>query len=519
MYGRLFLYTPRSGSKIFAKSQSPVAPRWAVETLQNGSHIIHYTAPLYCVSSSTRQHRADVGAILKHVARLPSNPRSLLAWDDRGEISFVADPRSVADIEQIVGKFGRGEGLLAAFQHAREEADIFGDGGGADTRLFAHPVSGAILHVTNGYVSTHPAHKSRASAEMEPATFGDFPRSDAHNISLQLLQALWNGMSAPVPTEAEAEQIVQNFAQWMDWCDDTTHAAEMKAMLLCPNGQELQDWANEFFEKHHRISLGFYPAYPAHWPSGIEDEITAEPTPEPITEITPEPTEEEIAAQKKNEAEALFASVWREHLRGSIGHWMAANLRHPYPCVDADADVVEAHSAICRRVAGLWAGYSDMNWRTPDLFYRATADPASLENYPDSLPPVPMNEEFGDSPNKDVWFEWLAALDPAQLLSFLVWMEIHYGQDSDLWEMIDIHNIPQKQWDVMSALSHTFPFPFPSSSVVGLDGHPTRHELAVLPPRKTQDLNNNRRRMPLSRWNVIRRHFVAIELMAEHAPA
>jgi hypothetical protein len=128
-----------------------------------------------------------------------------------------------------------------------------------------------------------------------------------------------------------------------------------------------------------------------------------------------------------------------------------------------------------------------------------------------------MNEEFGDSPNSDVWFEWLADLDPAQLLAFLTWMDLFHSQTSEMWEMIDIHNIPQKQWDAMSKISHTFPFPSPSS-VVGLDGHPTRHELTVLPPRKTQDLNNNRRRIPPHKWNVIRRHFAALVKMAEHAP-
>lgn len=518
MYGKLFLYTPRSGSKIFARSQCPSEPRWALETLHNGSHIIHYTAPLYRVPASTRQHRADVGSILRYVARTAdrsSNPRSLLAWDDRGAISFVADEKSVQEIEHLFCKFGRGEGMIEAIQHKREEAEIFGDGGGADTRLFAHPVSGAILHVTNGYVSTHPAHKSREEIEAEPATFGDLPGSDAQYVTSEVLDTLWNGMSAPVPTPEEAEQIAARFAAWMDWPDDI-HASDMKKMLLCPNGQELQDWANEFFSAHHRISLGWYPEYPAHWSSGEDEEDAGEPTPEPTPEPIAEPTPEEIAAQKKNEADAAFAETWREHLRGSIGHWMAANLNHPYPCVDADADVVEAHSAICMRIAGFWAGYSDMNWRTPDLFYRAT-DPSSLENYPDSLPPVPMNEEFGDSPNKDVWFEWLAALDPAQLLAFLLWMGNFYGQDSDLWDIIDIIDISQKQWDTMSAISHTFPFPFPRA-VCGLDGHPTRHELTVLPPRKTQDLNNNRRRIPPHKWNVIRRHFAALVKMAEHAP-
>lgn len=517
MYGRLFLYTPRSGSKIIAQSQSSTAPRWAVETLNNGSHIIHYTAPLYRVPASTRQHRADVGSILRHIARSAdrsTNPRSLLAWDQCGQISFVADAKAIMDIEAIVRKFGRGEGILEAIQHAREEAEIFGDGG-ADTRLFAHPVSGAILYVANSYVSTHPPHKSRAAVEAEPPTFGDLPTEHALSETKALLQVLWDGMSAPVPTPEEAEQIVSRFAAWMDWCDDESHREDIKAMLLCRFGQELQDWANEFFSKYHRLSLCWHPDDPAHWASG-DEEPTEEPTPEPIAEIASEPTPEDVAAQKKNEEDAAFAEIWREHIRGSIGHWMAANLDHPYPVLDSDADVIAAHSAICERVAGVWSGWSDLWWRTPDIFCRAT-DPSSLESYPASLPALPVNEEFGDSPNDDVWTEWLAQLNPAQLLAFLIWMGNFYGQTSEMWENIDISNISQKQWDVMSAISHTFPFPY-SRAVSGLDGHPTRHELTVLPPRKTQDLNNNRRRMPPHKWNVIRRHFAALVKMAEHAP-
>lgn len=508
MYGKLFLYTPHSGSKIFARSQCPMAPRWAVETLTNSSHVIHYTAPLYRVPSSTRAHRADVGAILRYVARTAdrsSNPRSLLAWDDCGEISFIGDERSVMDIEQIVRKFGRGEGLVEAVQNAREEQEIFGSSG-PDTRLFAHPVSTAILHVTNGYVSTHPAHKSRATIDIEPATFGDLSCSDAQYITSEVLDALWNGMSAPVPTPEEAEQIVQKFAAWMDWCDDEPHREDMRKMLLNPTGQELQDWANEYFEKHHRISLDFHPSYPAHWVSE-EDEIP-EPTPEPIAEITSKPTPEEIAAQKKNEADAAFAEVWREHLRGSIGHWMAANLNHPYPCVDADADVVEAHGAICRRVAAVWSGWSDMWWRSPSIWIRAIQS-----DYPTHIPPLPSLPSH-DSPCVEAWAEWLHTLSPLGLLSFLLYTSEMEGNPAD-WDMEGFNtNAPAEQKKTINALSHAFPFPFPH---VGLEPHPTKKERWVL--KSWHDFYLNRRHLPLSRWDVLRRHFSALLKMAEHAPA
>lgn len=513
MYGRLFLYTPRSGSKIFARSQCPSEPRWAVETLQNGSHIIHFTAPLYRVPSSTRQHRADVGAILRHVARTAdrdTSPRSLLAWDDCGEISFVADEKSVNEIERIVRKFNRGEGLLFAMQHQYEEEIIFGDGG-PDTRLFAHP-SGAILHVANGYVSTHPAHKSREEVEMEPATFGDLPGSDAQYVTCEVLDALWNGMSAPVPSEAEAEQIVERFAAWMDWCDDTTHAAEMKKMLLDPTGQELQDWANEHFEKHHRISLGFYPEWPAHWVDESkedEDEIASEPTSEPIAEITAEPTEEEVAAQKKNEEDAAFAETWREHLRGQIGHWMASNLNHPYPRLDTDADVVSAHAEICRRVAAVWAGWSNMWWRSPDIYSRAI-DGDGL--YPANLPMLPRREE-GDSPNDDVWTEWLEQLSPGQLIAFLLYTSEVEGNEAD-WDIVGFNtNAPDDWKKTINALSHAFPFPF---AHMGLEPHPTKKERWVL--KSWHDFYLNRRRLILPRWDLLRRHFAALVKMAEHAP-
>lgn len=505
MYGRLFLYTPRSGSKIIAQSQCPSCPRWAVETLTNGSHIIHYTSPLYRVPASTRTHRADVGSILKHVARTAdrsSNPRSLLAWDDCGEISFVGDERSVMDIEQIVRKVGRGEGLVEAVQNAREEQEIFGSSG-PDTRLFAHPVSTAILHVTNGYVSTHPAHKSRATIDIEPATFGDLPCSDAQYITSEVLDALWNGMSAPVPTPEEADQIAAKFAAWMDWPEDTAHREDMKAMLLEPVGPEMQDWANEFFSTHHRLSLCFYPSYPAHW-SGDEEE-----TPEPIAESAPEPTEEEVAAQKKNEADALFAEIWREHFRGQIGHWMAANLDHPYPVLDSDADVIAAHSAICERVAGVWSGWSDLWWRTPDIYSRAIEGDGL---YSSILPPLPRGEE-GDTPNSDVWMEWIAALNPNQLLKFLLYTSEVEGHEAD-WDIEGFNtNEPADVKEIINALSHAFPFPFGHR---GLDPHPTKKERWVL--KDWHGFYLNRRRLPLARWEILRRHFAALVKMAEHAP-
>lgn len=499
MYGRLFLYTPRSGSKIFARSQCPSVPRWAVETLTNGSHIIHYTAPLYRVPASTRQHRRDVGAILKHVARTAdrdTSPRSLLAWDDCGEISFVADERSVMDIEHLFCKFGRGEGMIEAIQHAREEEAIFGSGG-ADTRLFSSPAGSEILHVTNGYTSFYPAHKDRATVEAEPATFGDLPGSDEY-ITSQLLDALWNGMSAPVPTPEEAAQIVERFAAWMNWLSTEPHAAEMKAMLLNPTGQELQDWANGFFSAHHRIDLGFYPVRPAHWPSGEDEEDETEPT------------EEDVAAQKKNEKDAAFAEVWREHLRGSIGHWMAANLYHPYPVLDSDADVVEAHAEICRRVAGMWAGWSNMWWRSPDIYSRAI-DGDGL--YPANLPMLPRREE-GDSPNDDVWTEWLGDLSPKQLLAFLLYTSEVEGNEAD-WDIVGFNtNAPDSWKKTINALSHAFPFPF---AHVGLEPHPTKKERWVL--KNWHDFYLNRRHLLLGRWDVLRRHFAALVKMAEHAPA
>lgn len=507
MYGKLFLYTPRSGSKIFAQSQSPTTPRWAVETLTNGSHIIHYTAPLYRVPASTRQHRADVGSILRHIARSAdrsTNPRSLLAWDQCGQISFVADAKAIMDIEAIVRKFGRGEGLLEAIQHAREEAEIFGDGG-ADTRLFAHPVSGAILYVANSYVSTHPPHKSRAAVEAEPPTFGDLPTEHALSETKALLQVLWDGMSAPVPTPEEAENIVAKFSDWMDWCDDESHREEMRAMLLCRFGQELQDWANEFFSKYHRLSLCWHPDDPAHWASG-DEEPTEEPTPEPIAEIASEPTEEEVAAQKKNEA---FAEVWREHFRGSVGHWMAANLNYPYPCVDADADVIVAHSVICRRVAGVWAGWSDMWWRSPSIYSRATEGDGL---YPEILPLLPRREE-GGSPNSDVWTEWLEQLSPSQLLDFLRFTSEVEGNEKD-WDIEGFNtNEPADVKKTINALSHAFPFPF---AHMGFQPHPTKKERWVL--KDWHDFYLNRRHLPLARWDVLRRHFAALCRMAEHAP-
>lgn len=509
MNGRLFLYTPRSGSKIIAQSQCPMAPRWAVETLTNGSHVIHYTAPLYRVPASTRRHRADVGSILKHVAR-SENPRSLLAWDDCGDISFMGDERSIMDIEQIVRKFGRGEGLVEAIQHQREEAEIFGSSG-PDTRLFAHPVSTAILHVTNGYVSTHPAHKSRATIDIEPATFGDLPCSDAQYITSEVLDALWNGMSAPVPTPEEADQIAAKFAAWMSWPEDTAHREDMKAMLLEPVGPEMQDWANEFFSTHHRLSLGWNPDYPAHWADeSKEDEGEAtEPTPEPIAESAPEPTEEDVAAQKKNEADAAFAEIWREHLRGSIAHWMAANLDHPYPCLDSDADVIVAHGAICRRVAGVWAGWSNLWWRSPDIYSRAIEEDGL---FPASLPMIPRSEE-GDSPNNDVWTEWIAALNPNQLLAFLLYTSEAQGNEAD-WGIEGFNtNEPADVKKIINALSHAFPFPFAHA---GLEPHPTKKERWVL--KDWHDFYLNRRHLPLARWDILRRHFAALVKMAEHAP-
>lgn len=282
----LYLYTPRSGSKIFATSQCPMAPRWAVETLTNGSHIIHYTAPLYRVPASTRQHRADVQAILRHVARTAdrsSKPRVMIAWDDRGEIGFIADERSIMDIEGIVQKFQRGGGLIEAILHAREEAEIFGSSG-PDTRLFSS-FDGQIIHVTNGYTGFVAPHKSRAVLEAEPATFGDLDTHTAMGLSRQLLQSLWDGMSGPVPTPEEAAQFAARFASWMDWCDDEPHREEMKS-LLNPLGKELPEWANDYFHQQH-LSLGWFPDYPAHWADeSKEDEGEA-------TEPTPEPTEED----------------------------------------------------------------------------------------------------------------------------------------------------------------------------------------------------------------------------------
>lgn len=519
MYGRLFLYTPRSGSKIIAQSQCPMFPRWSVETLTNGSHVIHYTAPLYRVPASTRQHRADVGSILRHVARTAdrdTNPRSLLAWDDCGEISFVADEKSVMDIEQIVRKFGRGGGLAEAIRHQREEQEIFGSGG-VDTRLFSSSTSAEILHVTDHATGFLPPHKSRATAEIEPATFGDLDLSTALDLSRQILQSLWDGMSAPVPTPEEADQIAAKFAAWMDWCDDEPHREEMKVMLLAPTGQEMQDWASEHFSTHHRLSLGWYPDYPAHWSSGEgggdseDDEIASDPTPEPIAEIVTEPTEEEVAAQKKNEADALFAEIWRENLRGAVGHWMAANLDHPYPVLDSDADVITAHHAICRRVAAVWAGYSHMDWRTPDIFYRAT-DPDSLDLLPAILPALP-NNEFGDSPNEDSWMEWLETLSPAQLLSFLLYTSDVEGNEAD-WDIEGFNtNAPHDFKKIINALSHAFPFPF---AHMGLEPHPEKKERWVL--KNWHDFYLNRRRLPLARWEILRRHFAALCRMAEHAP-
>ena len=153
-----------------------------------------------------------------------------------------------------------------------------------------------------------------------------------------------------------------------------------------------------------------------------------------------------------------------------------------------------------------------MWWRSPDLFCRAT-DPDSLESYPTSLPPIPTNEEFGDSPNSDVWTEWLEQLSPSQLLDFLRYTSKVEGNEKD-WDIEGFNtNAPDDWKKTINALSHAFPFPFAAE---GLVPHPTQGGRFVL--QDWNDLYLYRRRLPHAKFEVVRRHFAALVKMAEHAP-
>ena len=151
-----------------------------------------------------------------------------------------------------------------------------------------------------------------------------------------------------------------------------------------------------------------------------------------------------------------------------------------------------------------------MWWRSPDIYSRAI-DGDGL--YPAILPLLPRREE-GDSPNDDVWTEWLEQLSPSQLLDFLRYTSDVEGNEAD-WDIEGFNtNESADVKKTINTLSHAFPFPFPH---VGLEPHPTKKERWVL--KNWHDFYLNRRHLPLSRWDVLRRHFTALVKMAEHAPA
>lgn len=502
---KTFLYTPRSGSKIFAQSVNANRPKVAVETLQNGSHIVHYTCPIFSFAPARRLERFEVRQLLEFLAR--KDIGNLIAWDEQGCITFAADMEIAEKASALATRHGRALMIRDAVDLAKEGLEIWPV---ADHLLWLppKPLDGTIEQGEAARVEVFPAHEKHSSyREGSRVTFGDLDWYHATHLLKRLLEEI---QGHPY---SDALHFV---SVYMDGYEG----------FRVPEDGSILEYVREFFGDR----VGSVRSFFADWKTEEVEEVEESEDPgwhEEAVEVGPSEEEKaaeaEAAAQKKKEEESLEKIArdgeWRRVLRTELG----ALEKHPWfaHCFDhavLTREPMKIREELFESIARRYGGWSDMWWRSPAAWDRIlSALKEDSYNYP-TVPIFPMRPE-GDAPSEEEWSEWLFSLTPCQFASFAKWLkeadsEILFLEEYGMEAWPFNANADDALKEKIEALSETFPFPFPHK---GLTPHPQTKDRYVLGVNGWHDFYLRRGSLRIEKLRLLRRHFSMLERMAEIA--